>query len=219
VKKELLEIGAFRIDGAFDPSDWAILLSAVQAEKAGVRLRGMPGLKERIGMGSAPLRIAQDLLGPAAQPVRAIIFDKSSENNWSLGWHQDRTIAVAKRHNVTGFTRWTTKQGIQHVEPPFDIIADMVTLRLHLDAVSPSNAPLRIAPGSHRKGLILEQIYEETIKECGEFVCLAEAGDIWVYSTPILHASHAAETPMSRRVIQIDYSTVQLPRPLEWAGI
>jgi ectoine hydroxylase-related dioxygenase (phytanoyl-CoA dioxygenase family) len=219
VKKKLLEIGACRIDGAFAPSDWAALLSEVQPEKAGVRLHAITGLKQRIGTGSAPLKIAQEVLGPEAQPVRAIFFDKSRENNWALGWHQDRTIPVASRHNVTGFNRWTIKQGIQHVEPPFDIIADMVTLRLHLDGVSPSNAPLRIAPGSHRRGLILEQDYEETVEECGEFVCLAEAGDIWAYSTPILHASHAAESSLSRRVIQIDYSAVDLPQPLEWAGI
>lgn len=34
----------------------------------------------------------RDLLGPEARPVRALLFDKSDSANWSLGWHQDRTI-------------------------------------------------------------------------------------------------------------------------------
>jgi len=56
-------------------------------------LYGDPALPNLLG--SDPIRaIARRYLGDAAQPVRAIMFDKTPGANWSLGWHQDRTIAV-----------------------------------------------------------------------------------------------------------------------------
>jgi ectoine hydroxylase-related dioxygenase (phytanoyl-CoA dioxygenase family) len=219
VKKEFRKVGAFRIANAFAPEDWAVLLEKTQPAKAGTRLHGLTGLKDLVGKGSAALCIAEELLGDQARPVRVILFNKSKAHNWPLGWHQDRTIAVARRHELPGFDHWTVKQNIQHVEPPFDLIAKMVTLRLHLDRVDANNAPLRVAPGSHRKNLIPESDYSAVVETHGEMICLAEAGDIWAYSTPILHASRAADSPSRRRVVQVDYAAAELPRPLEWAGI
>jgi len=47
----------------------------------------------------------------------------------------------------------------------------------------------------------------------------ATLADIWLYATPILHASDAASQPLHRRVLQIDYSVGQLPGGLEWLGV
>nr|WP_254306022.1 phytanoyl-CoA dioxygenase family protein [Sphingopyxis sp. BSNA05] len=182
-------------------------------------MKGIVGLSERIGVNSRPWEIVRKHLDANAQPVRAILFDKNVETNWSLDWHQDRTIAVAKRKEVSGFKNWTIKQGIQHVEPPFELLADMVTLRIHLDDVGPDSAPLRIAPGSHKLGWLAEDDYASAIVQCGEAECLAKSGDIWSYSTPILHASKSAARPQRRRVLQVDYSSSSLPAELQWAGI
>jgi len=67
--------------------------------------------------------------------VRAILFDKNAKTNWSLAWHQDRTICVKQRIEVDGYGPWTTKGRMQHVAPPFDLLARMLTLRVHLDDV------------------------------------------------------------------------------------
>lgn len=95
----------------------------------------------------------------------------------------------------------------------------MVTLRIHLDDVSPENAPLLVAPGSHRLGRVTEDDLDEAVRQCGTYACTAQAGDIWVYSTPILHASERALRPARRRVLQVDYSAADLPAGLEWAGV
>jgi ectoine hydroxylase-related dioxygenase (phytanoyl-CoA dioxygenase family) len=152
-------------------------------------------------------------------PVRAILFDKSAEQNWSLGWHQDRTIAVKQRIDTDGFGPWSIKTGMVHVEPPFDLLAGMVTVRVHLDAVPETDAPLLIAPGSHTRGRIPTVEIPEVVRQCGIIPCLAAAGDIWLYATPILHASDAAATPLHRRVLQVDYAVGQLPGGLEWLGM
>lgn len=93
------------------------------------------------------------------------------------------------------------KAGLQHVAPPFELLAEMVTLRIHLDPVDAGNAPLLIAPGSHRLGRVPESEIKGAVARCGTFTCLAEAGDVWLYATPILHASDAATNPRRRRVL------------------
>lgn len=54
---------------------------------------------------------------------------------------------VRERRHVPGYGPWTVKDGLLHVAPPFEILAGMVTLRVHLDPVPVTNAPLLIAPG------------------------------------------------------------------------
>jgi ectoine hydroxylase-related dioxygenase (phytanoyl-CoA dioxygenase family) len=156
---------------------------------------------------------------PPPGPVRALLFNKTPERNWALGWHQDRTIPVRKRIETPGFAHWTIKSGIQHVEPPFALLERMLTLRVHLDPVGPANAPLLVAAGSQRLGKIPEQDITPIVQRLGTHACLAERGDIWLYATTILHASEAAEEPKSRRVLQVDYSADTLPPPLEWLGV
>ena len=204
-----------RLAGAAAPFLDALeqLLAELPAGRAGLRLHGVAGLAGMLESCAARLP------GPAARPVRAILFDKSEAANWALGWHQDSTIADRARAEVSGFGPWSLKQGIQHVEPPFALIERMRTIRIHFDPVPDDNGPLRIAPGSHRLGRIPESEIDAVVARCGTATCLAERGDIWVYATPILHASAAAEHPARRRVLQVDYSAEPLPAPLEWLGI
>ena len=159
------------------------------------------------------------MLGRQGRPVRAVLFDKTPELNWPLGWHQDRTIVVEKKVDAPGFGPWSVKQGLQHVEPPFAVIEGMATLRIHLDAVDAENAPLLVAPGSHRLGRVPIGEIEDVVARCGADACLADPGDIWAYATPILHASEAARRPGRRRVLQVDYAASDLPPPLLWLGV
>lgn len=168
------------------------------------------------GSGAIAGLVAQ-LAGRSMRPVRAIAFDKSPDANWALGWHQDRTINLAARVEVAGFGPWTIKQGSPHVEPPFAVIAAMLTLRIHLDPVTPDNAPLEIALGSHRRGYITEPNVAAVVAQSAVAACLAQPGDVWAYATPILHASQRSRQPARRRVLQIDFSAAELPAPLEWA--
>lgn len=193
------------------------LAAMVPGDRAGVRLHGMPQVRA-IAAAAPAQRIAAALIGDGAVAVRAILFDKTPGMNWSLAWHQDRTIAVRRRVVMPGYGPWSVKQGMQHVEPPFPLIERMATLRIHLDDTPIDNAPLLIAPGSHRLGRIAEADIDETVKRCGVHACLAERGDVWAYSTPILHASAASAQP-HRRVLQVDFTADALPGELEWLGL
>jgi ectoine hydroxylase-related dioxygenase (phytanoyl-CoA dioxygenase family) len=164
-------------------------------------------------------RVAARWIGSECHAVRAILFDKSEQTNWALGWHQDRTIAVEAKIEAAGFGPWTLKAGVHHVEPPTELLERMVTLRLHLDPVDEDNAPLLIAPGSHRLGRVAEADIDAIVDQCGARACLAERGDIWAYATLILHASETAQRPRSRRVLQVDYSNDDLPAGLQFCSM
>jgi hypothetical protein len=218
---ELERDGAQRLAGAgseaIEPVEAAV--RHLPRDAAGHRIAGLPALRPLLSAEGAVGMAAARVLGPATRPVRAILFDKSAAQNWSLGWHQDRTICVRERIESPGFGPWTLKQGIRHVAPPADLLARMVTLRLHLDDVPIGNAPLLVAPGSHRLGRIAEPEIDAVVARCGVRACVASRGDIWLYATLILHASEAARMPSRRRVLQVDYSAEDLPGGLEWLGV
>lgn len=193
-------------------------LAHLPSDQAGIRISHLPALGPFLAADGPIGALAASALGPAARPVRAILFDKTSATNWSLAWHQDRTICVRRRIDVPGFGPWTTKARLQHVAPPFDLLSRMVTLRVHLDDTPATNAPLLIAPGSQRER-VSEAAIEDTVRRCGTLACLAEAGDVWLYATPILHASEAATRPAHRRVLQVDFAAEDLPGGLEWLGV
>lgn len=194
-------------------------LADLPIQRAGIRLYGRGGLTPMLSASGPIGAIALDILGSSARPVRAILFDKTAATNWALGWHQDRTIAVRERLDVAGYGPWSIKAGVHHVEPPFTVIEQMVTLRIHLDPVPADNAPLLIAPGSHRFGRVPEAHIPALVARCGSYACLADRGDVWAYRTPIVHSSAAATSATGRRVLQVDYSAEQLTDGLRWAGI
>jgi ectoine hydroxylase-related dioxygenase (phytanoyl-CoA dioxygenase family) len=194
-------------------------LADLPADEAGVRIHGIEALESSLGNEGCIGAVAATVLGASAKPVRAIFFNKSAERNWSLAWHQDRTICVKERSDVPGFGPWTVKRGMTHVAPPFELLSRMVTLRAHLDDVPTSNAPLLIAPGSHRFGRIPVGQVDAVVSRCGTRACTASAGDIWLYATPLLHASEAASAPATRRVLQVDFAVEALPHGLEWLGV
>ncbi|MFM6931831.1 MAG: phytanoyl-CoA dioxygenase family protein [Novosphingobium sp.] len=194
-------------------------LTGYDLPSPGSRIASHPALAELLANVRGLAGIASTLAGRAVRPVRAVFFDKSESNNWALGWHQDRTICVRQRHDIAGFEPWTMKQGLQHVQPPFEFINGMITLRIHFDAVDTENAPLLVAVGSHRFGLIPVPEIPAAVERCRTLACMAAPGDVWAYATPIVHSSERSRSFCRRRVLQVDYSGDDLPDPLRWLGI
>jgi hypothetical protein len=213
--------GAARFDRAL-PADalerLRDLAEPLLNDRPGVRVTGDAWLTTFLNTGP-PAQLAKGLTSDKARPVRAVMFDKSPAANWIVAWHQDRTIPVRERIEVAGFGPWSTKAGIVHVAPPFEGLDRMVTLRLHLDDVDETNAPLRIAVGSHQLGRVEAPDAAAEADKLPQILCLASAGDIWAYRTPILHTSDRSTGERRRRVLQVDYADFELPGGLEWQGL
>lgn len=187
--------------------------------RPGARLYGgCDSIADLLAPSGAIGRIATAEQGSSTGPVRVILFDKSDSMNWSLGFHQDRTIAVETRRAVAGFGPWSIKAGQLHVQPPQSIIDGMMTLRIHLDDVDADNAPLDVLSGSHLHGRLDDDAVTALAETSQPFACLARRGDIWAYRTPIVHGSRSVRIAGGRRrVLQIDYSADRLPGGLAWA--
>jgi ectoine hydroxylase-related dioxygenase (phytanoyl-CoA dioxygenase family) len=161
-----------------------------------------------------------EFLRPAAGgkvfPVRAIFFDKNPGSNWLVPWHQDLAIAVTERIETPGFSGWSVKDGIFHVHPPAEILAGMLTLRLHLDACDAGNGPVKVIPGSHHSGRMPPEDILQRASTAGHFVCEIPKGGALLMRPLLVHASPPADSPHHRRVLHIEYATQKLPGNLEW---
>ncbi len=168
----------------------------------------------RLASSSMAYEVAHAVLGPAARLVRAIFFDKVPGANWSVPWHQDLTIAVAEKVEFEGYGPWSQKDGVTHVQPPAEILENMVTVRIHLDSCGVENGPVRVKPGSHLHGRISETMVSKWEGE--EVACVGKAGSALVMRPLILHASSPSSNPAHRRVLHLEYAGVELPSPLRW---
>ncbi len=160
-------------------------------------------------------QLVSSIMGEAAFATRAVFFDKIPDANWTLGWHQDSVISVAEKLPVPGFLAWGQKAGVWQVQPPPEILARMLAVRVHLDDCGPDNGPLRVIPGTHRHGWVEEDIshWKETVPEV---VCSVGTGGVVVMCPLILHASSKSKSPSHRRVIHIEYANEDLPGGLTW---
>lgn len=158
------------------------------------------------------------VLGGHFRAVRGLFFDKVPGANWPVAWHQDLSLAVRHRHEIAGWDNWSIKSGVPHVQPPPEVLARMVTLRMHLDDCSPDHGALRVLPGSHRGG----RLSRETIRASAGAPATtvpARAGDGLLMRPLLLHASSPAKNPSHRRVLHLEFAPDNLlPAPLEWAA-
>ena len=96
---------------------------------------------QALATSSSVREIMETILGPDCFAVSGIFFNKTRTSNWKVAWHQDLTIAVRERKNVKGFGPWTMEAGVLHVQPPCEVVAGMLAIRLHLDESGCDNAP------------------------------------------------------------------------------
>lgn len=150
--------------------------------------------------------------------MRTIYFDKTSQNNWYVTWHQDRTVAVSGQFSATGWGQWTKKAGVWHVQPPLEVLEDMLTIRIHLDDTERSNGCLRIIPASHRLGLIATRQLTLRTRNAQVVECEVKAGDAVLMRPHILHASCKSVTLLPRRILHFEYSSYKLPQGICWAA-
>lgn len=148
--------------------------------------------------------------------VRAIYFNKSSETNWLVSWHQDLTIAVRQKIELPGFGPWSTKGGIPHTQPPVEYLEQMLAVRIHLDDADESNGALKVLPGTQNLGRLSAEQIQELRFQHEEYLCTAAAGDVMLMRPLLLHASSRSTSDRPRRVLHIEYAGFELPGGLKW---
>lgn len=166
---------------------------------------------------SAQVRALVDpIAGTEARVARAIFFDKTPEANWKVAWHQDLSIAVKQRIEAEGYGPWSLKAGVHHVQPPVQVLRQMLAVRIHLDDCLEENGPLLVLPGSHAHGILTSADIAQWRRDVPSVACCVGRGGAVLMRPLLLHASSAATKPGHRRVIHLECAAGTLPGGLEW---
>jgi Phytanoyl-CoA dioxygenase (PhyH) len=160
---------------------------------------------------------ANNYLNKPSKLVRAILFNKTEKNNWLVGWHQDKTVAVSREFDAEGWGPWSIKDDVVHVQPPIVVLNQMITFRIHLDDSSQANGCLKVLPKSHELGILDQNDIQEYVQHNRSVICEARSGSALVMRPHILHASSKAKNPSQRRVLHLEYSSFKLPSGISWA--
>ena len=162
--------------------------------------------------------IAEKILGKAAKVVRSIYFDKTPNANWKVPWHKDLTIAVREKIETTGFTAWSVKENIHHVQPPDLILEKMLTLRFHLDDADESNGALKVLPKTHKFGRLSATEIQNLKSKQTVRLCKVKKGDCLLMKPLLVHSSSSGTIPKNRRIIHLEFSADDVPNGLNWYG-
>lgn len=160
---------------------------------------------------------AKNYLNGSPQFVRAIVFNKTPENNWLVALHQDKTVALANKISDPSWGPWSTKSGVLHVQPPLEVLEAMVTFRIHIDETSEENGCLSVVPRSHKLGIISTAEIASISEQSNQVLCPAPAGSALVMRPHVLHSSSKASAPSKRRVLHVEYCSYKLPSETSWA--
>lgn len=149
----------------------------------------------------------QRALGDHFGLVRVLFFDKPPDRSWALPWHKDTAIAVKNNSLASAsLTRPTIKAGVPHVVACDELLARMLTLRVHLDEVTDENGPLRVVPGSHVSSS------SEGVGANSAVTVYANVGDVLVMRPLLSHCSGASlpGTTRHRRILHLEFSADEI---------
>ena len=147
--------------------------------------------------------------------VKSIYFDKPAMSNWFVALHQDLSISVSKKIDVPGYRLWPVKHDQFGVQPPLRVLENVITARIHLDTTTLNNGALDVIPGSHKEGIIRVNTVDESQRRLVH--CEVPQGGVMLMKPLLLHSSGRTTDGKQRRVIHIEFSSVDLDVPLEWA--
>jgi ectoine hydroxylase-related dioxygenase (phytanoyl-CoA dioxygenase family) len=190
----------------------ARLLERIEAaglprSRAGIRHAMKNADVAQLARDSRLLGMAQSVLGPEAFPFRATLFDKSPTANWLVVWHQDTALPLRERRETVGWGPWSVKYGVIYAHAPASALSRVLALRVHLDASTAKNGPLRVLPGTHTLGVLSDDQLHENSAGLAAVDCLVPAGGVLAMRPLIVHASSKSQSESPRRVLHIEYAT------------
>ena len=159
------------------------------------------------------LVIARKILGTQAVPFRATLFEKSGRANWLVAWHQDTALPLAHSFDAPGWGPWSEKAGIRYAHAPAWALSRIVAIRVHLDASTKDNGPLRVIHGSHAAGVLTDREVIEYVRTHSQTDCPVPQGGVLTMRPLLIHASSKARVEDPRRVLHIEYADTLDPAP------
>lgn len=210
MQKETRDIGYSTFAGVLSRHECDLIVRRVASTsrigQAGARnLMSNPVIAD-LAFDSRLLELAADALGTNVTPFRATLFEKSGDANWHVLWHQDRALPMSRRVESCEWGPWTTKAGVLYALAPAWALKTVVALRVHLDASTLENGPLRVIPNSHAAGILSTAAIHRMMSTRTAEACIVGRGGILAMRPLLLHSSNRARCDEPRRVIHIEYA-------------
>jgi ectoine hydroxylase-related dioxygenase (phytanoyl-CoA dioxygenase family) len=213
IATEVKDLGFSTIDAILTTPEITRLLEQLPQARAGMRnLLTLPFVSE-LAQHPKLLQSVRSVLGHDAFPFKATFFDKNPDANWLVPWHQDLSIPVDRKIEHPDWDPWSTKAGVLFVQPPIQVLEEILAVRVHLDSCLPNNGALKVLPKTHQIGRLSPEKITELRQKIPAHTCAVNAGGIVLMRPLLLHASSKSSIEGHRRVIHFEYAAEQLPAP------
>ncbi|HEX6278782.1 MAG TPA: phytanoyl-CoA dioxygenase family protein [Pyrinomonadaceae bacterium] len=147
-----------------------------------------------------------ELTGHRFIPYKATLFNKTGKANWLVAWHQDVALPVESEFEADGWGPFTRKAGIIYGHAPTEVLHNVLALRIHLDASTSANGPLRVIAGSHKKRLANDAEFNQVVRNVAPVELTVGRGGVIAMSPLLVHASSKCAADQPRRVLHIEYA-------------
>lgn len=196
-------------ENVFSDDECEMVAAAVAASshssKAGVR--NLMSSQEVVGLASdfRLLAICREATDLDLIPYKATLFNKTGKANWLVAWHQDTAVPIEREFVADGWGPFTEKAGILYGHAPTKALKKIVALRIHLDASTSSNGPLRAIPGSHKFRIGSDAEFRKVVNEGPQVELTVGQGGVIAMSPLLIHTSSKCLNDVPRRVLHIEY--------------
>ena len=100
------------------------------------------------------------------------------------------------------------------MQPPVAVLEDMCTIRIRLDDCTATNGAPKVVPGSHQRGVMPAADVANLTPTATS--CVVPAGGAMLMKPLLLHASNRSTSERPRRVMHLEFASVELPAGLVW---
>ncbi len=210
-RQRVEEYGFVVIPGIFEEERIELLaeslaMSDLRRSRAGVRHALGHAAVASLADDAKLLKVARCILGAGAYPFRATMFEKTTEANWLVVWHQDTALPPRRRRETAGWGPWSVKEGVTYAHAPASALSQVLALRVHLDDSTSRNGPLRVLPATHTLGVLSDDAIHQLSQDIAPVECCVPRGGIVAMKPLVVHASSKSQSESARRVLHIEYA-------------
>jgi ectoine hydroxylase-related dioxygenase (phytanoyl-CoA dioxygenase family) len=152
------------------------------------------------------LEVVRCILGPNACPFRATMFEKTTDANWLVVWHQDTALPLRHRQETPGWGPWSVKADVIYARAPTSVLSQVLALRVHLDDSTSRNGPLRVLPATHTLGVLSDDAIHQLAQDIAPVECCVPRGGVVAMKPLVVHSSSKSQSGCARKVLHIEYA-------------
>jgi ectoine hydroxylase-related dioxygenase (phytanoyl-CoA dioxygenase family) len=210
-RQQVDERGFAVIPGIFEADRVALLAenlatANLRRSRAGVRHALGNAAVLSLANDSRLATIARSILGASACPFRATLFEKTTDANWLVVWHQDTALPLRHQKETPGWGPWSVKEDVIYAHAPASALSQVLALRVHLDDSTSQNGPLRVLPATHMLGVLSDDAIHQLAQDIAPVECCVPRGGIVAMKPLVVHSSSKSQSECARRVLHIEYA-------------